>query len=72
MNLIANRMSLPEIEEYLKVDSLGYLSCDGLVEVVTGRPAGKDSGFCQACFNGDYNIPVYSLKEKGKGALEKK
>ena len=71
-HLIANRMSVPEIEKFIEVDSLAYLSCEGLVRVVTGGDTREGEGFCQACFNGDYRIPVYSLREKGKGAMEKK
>ena len=43
-----------EIEEQLKVDSLAYLSKEGMVEA-----AKADSGhFCTACFDGDYPIPM--------------
>ena len=71
-HLIASRMSLKEIEQYLEVDSLAYLSCEGLVRVVTGGEPKEGVHFCKACFDGDYRIPVHSLREKGKGALEKK
>ena len=37
----------------LGVDSLGYLSLDGMLESV---PDGPD-GFCHACFSGDYPTP---------------
>jgi amidophosphoribosyltransferase len=48
--LIAANMSVDEIAKTLGVDSLGYLSLDGMLESV---PAGPD-GFCHACFSGDY------------------
>ena len=48
--LIAANMSVDEIAATLGVDSLGYLSLDGMLESV---PAGPD-GFCHACFSGDY------------------
>ena len=48
--LIAANMSVDEIAATLGVDSLGYLSIDGMLESV---PAGPD-GFCHACFSGDY------------------
>lgn len=48
--LIAAQMSLPEIATHLGVDSLGYLSLDGMLESVPGGP----HGFCHACFSGDY------------------
>lgn len=52
--LIAARMSVPEIATHLGVDSLGYSSLPGLVEAV-GLP--KDI-LCLACFDGDYPLPV--------------
>ena len=62
--LIAARKTVPEIREYLGVDSLGYLSLDGLIRAV-GLP--KDI-FCLACFTGAYPIPVQI--EMDKLALE--
>jgi len=52
--LIAARKTILEIRDYLGVDSLGYLSIDGLLQAV-GLP--RDI-FCLACFTGDYPIPV--------------
>ncbi|MEO8194147.1 MAG: amidophosphoribosyltransferase [Gemmatimonadales bacterium] len=51
--LIAANMSVDEIAATLGVDSLGYLSLDGMLESV---PEGPD-GFCHACFSGDYPTP---------------
>jgi len=48
--LIAATHSLDEIRRHLGVDSLGYLSLDGM-----RRAAGGDSmEFCDACFSGNY------------------
>jgi len=52
--LIAARMSVPDIVTHLGVDSLGYSSLPGLVEAV-GLP--RDM-LCLACFDGDYPLPV--------------
>ena len=41
-----------EIREFLGVDSLGYLSLEGMVSSVSN---GK-SGFCTACFTGKYPL----------------
>jgi len=49
--LIANQMSVEEIARHLGVDSLAYLSIDGLA-----RAVGGDGGFCTACFNGNYPV----------------
>jgi len=47
--LIGATHSIEEIREFLAVDSLGYLSLEGMVTA-----AGKDTGFCHACFSGKY------------------
>ena len=52
--LIAARLTLKEIEEQLKVDSLAYLSKQGMVDA-----ARAESGdFCTACFDGNYPIEM--------------
>ncbi|HEX9485324.1 MAG TPA: amidophosphoribosyltransferase [Gemmatimonadaceae bacterium] len=48
--LIAATHNQEEIRDSLGVDSLGYLTLDGMLESV---PSGPD-GFCHACFSGDY------------------
>ena len=48
--LIAANFDVPAIAERLGVDSLGYLSLEGMLEAVPGGP----HGFCHACFSGDY------------------
>lgn len=48
--LIAANMTVPQIAATLGVDSLGYLSREGMLNSV---PEGPD-GFCHACFTGDY------------------
>ena len=51
--LIANNMSHKEIESYLGVDSLGYLSIEGMLKAV-----GNHSCYCTACFSGNYPLEV--------------
>ena len=51
--LIASDNTLEEIRASLGVDSLGYLSLDGMLESVPTGP----HGFCHACFSGDYPTP---------------
>ena len=51
--LIAANHTLEEIRTSLGVDSLGYLSLDGMLHAVPGGP----HGFCHACFSGDYPTP---------------
>jgi amidophosphoribosyltransferase len=52
--LIASRMDIPSICEYIGADSLGYLSLEAMIKAI-GRPR---DGFCHACFTGDYPMPV--------------
>jgi amidophosphoribosyltransferase len=51
--LIAARLTVDEIAAEIGADSLGYLSLDGMLESVPTGP----SGFCHACFSGDYPTP---------------
>jgi amidophosphoribosyltransferase len=51
--LIAANHTQEEIRVSLGVDSLGYLSLDGMLNAVPGGP----HGFCHACFSGDYPTP---------------
>lgn len=53
-DLIAHRMTPAEIRDHLNVDSLGYLSYDGMIRA-TGRPA---SSFSTSCFDGIYPISI--------------
>jgi amidophosphoribosyltransferase len=50
--LIATSHTSEEIRKYLRVESLAYLSMEGLVKAVGGR---KDK-YCTACFDGDYPV----------------
>jgi amidophosphoribosyltransferase len=59
-DLIAASKSVEEIRDFLGVDSLGYLSVDGLLES-TGLPGGN---FCAACFTGDYPVGFESQPDK--------
>jgi amidophosphoribosyltransferase len=51
--LIAANLEIDEIAGALGVDTLGYLSLDGMLQSVPGGP----DGFCHACFSGDYPTP---------------
>lgn len=55
--LMGSRKTVEEIRQHLDVDSLGYLSLDGMLEAV------DDVGpFCHACFSGDYKAPLVDLE----------
>ncbi len=51
--LIGATHTLEEIKRHLRVDSIHYLSIDGLLKAVNG----KANRFCLACFSGKYPIP---------------
>ena len=55
--LIGANHSVEEIRQYLGVDSLGYLSLDGMLRAAGQMPEGP-ARFCHACFSGDYPTPV--------------
>lgn len=63
--LLAAEKTVDEIADYLSVDSLAYLSLDGLL---TAAGDGQTEGFCTACLSGDYptDVPL----EIGKFVLE--
>ncbi len=77
--LLASRMNVEEMAEFIRVDSLGFISLDGLY-----RAAGEASRdnecpqYCDACFSGEYptsltdhedrdNISNLSLLSDAKG-----
>ena len=64
--MIAARLTLAEISAHLGVDSLAYLSKQGMVDA-----AQSDSGhFCTACFDGDYPIAMAEELRNSKLMLE--
>jgi len=57
--LIAAERTTDEIRQKLGVDSLGYLSLEGMMNA-----ADPSATFCSACFSGNYPAPLVDL-EKG-------
>ena len=53
--LLASRMSVAEMADFIRVDSLGFLSIDGLYRAV-GETArnNEQPQFCDACFTTEY------------------
>jgi len=53
--LLASRMSVAEMADFIRVDSLGFLSLDGLYRAAgeAGRHA-EQPQFCDACFSAQY------------------
>jgi amidophosphoribosyltransferase len=58
-------MSIAEIAELIKVDSLGFLTIDGLYRAVAAaRRDPEFPQFCDACFTGDYPIRLTDQEEQ--------
>jgi amidophosphoribosyltransferase len=55
-DLIAAHKSLEEIRQFLEVDSLQYLSLEGMLDCVKQK-----ENFCSACFTGQYPIQPSAL-----------
>jgi amidophosphoribosyltransferase len=59
--LIATGKTVDQIREYLGVDSLHYLSLEGLLRTMN-RPADR---YCTACYSGDYRLdPEHPVTEE--------
>jgi amidophosphoribosyltransferase len=55
--LIGANHTVEEIGEILGVDSLGYISLEGMVGAVESH-----GPFCNACFSGEYPAPLVDVK----------
>jgi amidophosphoribosyltransferase len=55
--LIAAQHSEDEIREQLGVDTLGYLSLEGMIDAVS-----QAGSFCHACFSGEYSAPLVDIE----------
>lgn len=56
--LIGARLSVEEIRRHLAVDSLGYLSLEGMHAAVA-----EHGPFCDACFSANYRTPLVDIEE---------
>jgi amidophosphoribosyltransferase len=64
--LLACNNTMEEIKKFLDVDSIGYLSIEGMLGATRQDP----NHFCNACFSGNYPTQVFDEVDKFK--LEKK
>ncbi len=64
--LIAAKKTMEELTEYLGLDSLHYLSIEGMMEA--SGVENPENFFCKACFDGKY--PVKIDKDMAKNCLE--
>jgi amidophosphoribosyltransferase len=64
--LIAATKSVEEIAKQIEVDSLSFLTWEGMLEETRENP----ESFCSACFTGQYPVPVPELLKRSKLMLE--
>ena len=57
--LIASNKSIKEIADFIKVDTLEYLSIEGMLSVMK-----NSQDYCDACFTGNYPVEIPSNKSK--------
>lgn len=57
--LIGHRMSVAEMREHFGVESLAFLSVEGMM-----RAIGRAGGYCNACFTGRYPLPIGAVTDK--------
>ncbi len=65
--LLAAQMTEDEMRDYLGVDSLKFISLDGLYRAV-GQANGRDPkepAYCDACFSGEYPVAPTDMLAKG-------
>jgi amidophosphoribosyltransferase len=66
-HLIAATKSVEEIARQIEVDSLQYLSWEGMLEATRENP----NEFCSACFTGNYPVTIPEAVKRSKLILEK-
>ena len=65
--LLAAQMSTAEMKEWIGVDSLSFISLDGLYRAA-GEAKGRDNAcpqYCDACFSGDYPVMPSDQVDRG-------
>ena len=70
--LLAHNMSEEEMAAHLQVDSLRFVSLDGLYRAC-GEKGGRNAKcaqFCDACFSGDYPITPSDVVSSGRLKLK--
>lgn len=67
--LLAHRMTVEDMRQYIQADSLAFVSMDGLYRAM-GESARDPAApkFCDACFSGSYPIELTDISGGRKGA----
>lgn len=58
--LIASRLSVPDIGKEIGADSIAYLSLEGLFRAI----GENERGFCTGCLTGNYPVPAFTSLDK--------
>ena len=58
--LIASKMTVDQIRDYLAADSLGYLDVEDMLGTL------EDKNFCTSCFTGNYVVPPVDPAAAGR------
>jgi len=58
-DLIAARLDLDALRDEIGCDSLAFLSLEGMM-----RAVGRQDGYCNGCFTGDYPITITNRRDK--------
>ncbi len=65
--LLASRMSIAEMRDFIRVDTLGFLSLDGLYRAAGETARNGDAPqFCDACFSDEYPTRLTDQEDSGK------
>jgi amidophosphoribosyltransferase len=57
-DLIAHYKDVEQIRQHIGCDSLYYLSLEGMLRATGRRDPAQPTGYCTACFTGEYPIRV--------------
>ena len=58
--LLANDRDMKQIKDFLEVNSIGYISLEGMLKCVSL----PKEHYCTACWSGNYPIPVQTMVNK--------
>jgi len=63
-DLMAARLTVQEIADSIGADSLAFLSLEGMHRAIEPESNGASTGYCNACFTGNYPMPVEEAPPK--------
>jgi amidophosphoribosyltransferase len=66
--LLAHRMDVEEMRQFIGADSLSFISMDGLYQAMGKEKRQPDAAaYCDACFSGDYPIELADISGGSRG-----